>query len=511
MRLRAEDFAGAAAVLAVRAKGGRGRVMQAFTTEECIKLAPRAKLIMERKAKERAERNKIASYFPDDGPLRREFYPKQVEFFAAGAKYKERMFMASNRAGKSEAGAYECVCHATGVYPAWWTGRRFSEPVEIWASGTTSETTRDIVQVKFLGPIGKEGTGMIPADSISKTVARRGGIADSIETIRVKHVSGADSVIGLKAYLQGRESFEGTGKHVVWLDEEPPEDVYTECLYRTATTKGIVMVTFTPLQGMSVVVKGFLEPEKPESRDYKWYIQAGWKDVPHIPEEEKRALLATTPPYQIKARTDGEPSLGAGAIYPIAESEISVDPFEKGIPAGWPRAFGMDVGWNRTAALWGARDPSTGIVYIYSEHYASHQEPALHALAIKSRGEWIPGVIDPACQGSNQIDGRTLLQMYRELGLSLTPAVNAVETGIAEVWQLLVSGKLKVFSNCQNFFREFRRYHRDDKGSGKVVKTDDHLMDTLRYLVVSGRERMTIEPSRENEWRPSVSGGSWAA
>lgn len=483
--------------------------MQALTTEQCIKLAPQAKLVLERRAKERAERNKIASYFPDHGPLRRELYPKQIEFFAAGATYKERMLMAANRCGKSEAGAYEVTCHATGVYPMWWTGRRFFAPVEIWACGTTSETTRDIVQVKLLGPVGKEGTGMIPADSISKTVARRGGIADSIETIRVKHVAGGDSVIGLKAYLQGRESFEGTGKSVVWLDEEPPEDVYTECLFRTATTKGIVMVTFTPLAGMSSVVKGYLEPEKPESREYKWYIQAGWKDVPHIPEEEKRALIATTPPYQIKARTDGEPSLGAGAIYPISESEITCDPMP--IPNHWPRAFGMDVGWNRTAALWGARDPASGILYIYSEHYASHQEPALHALAIKSRGDWIPGVIDPACQGSGQIDGRTLLMMYRELGLNLTPAVNAVETGIAEVWQLLVSGKLKVFSSCQNFFREFRRYHRDDKGSGKVVKTDNHLMDAGRYLIMSGRERMIIEPSKDREWSPPAGGGSWAA
>jgi len=35
-------------------------------------------------------------------------------------------------------------------------------------------------------------------------------------------------------------------------------DVYGECLIRTATTDGIVMITFTPLAGLSEVVLSFL-------------------------------------------------------------------------------------------------------------------------------------------------------------------------------------------------------------------------------------------------------------
>ena len=87
---------------------------------------------------------------------------------------------------------------------------------------------------------------------------------------------------------QGRTSFEGTGKHVIWCDEEPPLDCYTEMLYRTITTKGIVLVTFTPLQGISAVVTSFLEPETEEARAFKRMIQAGWDDVPHL--EERRRL-----------------------------------------------------------------------------------------------------------------------------------------------------------------------------------------------------------------------------
>jgi hypothetical protein len=97
-----------------------------------------------------AERNRrraaFVTLFPDSGPLGREFYPKHLEFFGAGATYKERLFMAANRVGKTVAGAFEAICHLTGRYPHWWQGRRFDKGTDGWACGTNSQTTRDVVQ-----------------------------------------------------------------------------------------------------------------------------------------------------------------------------------------------------------------------------------------------------------------------------------------------------------------------------------------------------------------------------
>ncbi len=217
--------------------------------------------------------------------------------------------------------------------------------------------------------------------------------------------------------------------------------------------------------------------------------------------------MANTPTYQIKARTEGEPALGTGAIYQIAESDITVP--DRAIPEDWPRAYGMDVGWNRTAVVWGARDPGSGVIYLYSEHYQGQGEPASHAQAIRGRGDYIPGVIDPACMGSSQIDGRTLMQMYGRLGLHLSPAENAVEAGIAEVWNLMVSGRLKVMESLSNWLGEFRKYHRDDKGSGKIVKRHDHLMDATRYLIITGRRHMRTKP-QPRPWRPTPPSSPWS-
>lgn len=225
----------------------------------------------------------------------------------------------------------------------------------------------------------------------------------------------------------------------------------------------------------------------------KYVVNAGWDDVPHLDGPTKAKMLAATPPYLRAARSKGEPSLGAGAIYPIEEERIIVDPFA--IPDHWPRVYGKDVGWNRTAVIWGAWDRDSDTVYLYSEHYQGQQKPAEHASAVKARGDWIPGVIDPASKGRSQVDGERLLVLYRNEGLLLYPADNSVEAGIYLVWERLEQGRLKVFSTLRNWRGEYRLYRRDE--NGHIVKRNDHLMDGTRYLIVSGLKRAIIRPRQQ--------------
>lgn len=205
----------------------------------------------------RRSRNKIDSYFPDTGPLRRELYPKHMEFFAAGAIHRERLFLAANRVGKSEAGAYETSLHLTGIYPKWWVGKRFDRPIRAWSCGDTSKTVREIIQAKLLGPPGYHGTGMIRGDLIRR-VTNKSGVPDAADTIYVRHSSGGTSVLGLKSYSEGREAFVGTEQHWIHFDEEADLECYTEALMRTMTTNGHIIQTFTPLQGLSPLVLTFL-------------------------------------------------------------------------------------------------------------------------------------------------------------------------------------------------------------------------------------------------------------
>jgi phage terminase large subunit-like protein len=204
--------------------------------------------------KRRKDRRRLIEYRP---------YAKQREFHAKGSVDRERLLMAGNQLGKTFCGAAEAAIHLTGQYPDWWTGRRFDRPVRAWGGSKTGEVTRDGVQRYLIGEPKDQaqwGTGMIPAESLMDW-SRRQGVADSLDSAIVKHVSGGVSTIGFKSYDQGRQKWQSETLDFVWFDEEPPMDIYMEGLTRTNATGGMTFITFTPLLGMSDVVSMFLGDE----------------------------------------------------------------------------------------------------------------------------------------------------------------------------------------------------------------------------------------------------------
>lgn len=436
----------------------------------------------------RKSRRKLFDYFPDDGPHRRNLYVQHLEFFKLGATFSTRCFMAANRVGKTEGGGgYETTLHLTGRYPDWWEGHRFDRPIDAWAAGDTKETVRDIIQFKMIGPENAYGTGLIPGDDIIRAVRRPNGNG-ALDYVEVRHVSGGVSRLAFKSYDQGREAFQGTEKDVIWLDEESNEGIRSECVIRLMTTRGLLIETFTPLRGLTPIVLKYLgdDAQVPDSRiginGDRAIVMAGWDDVPHLDEQQKARMLAEAETHLRDARSKGVPNIGSGAIYPVAEDQITCEDFA--IPDHWPRAYGLDVGWNCTAAVFGAIDREADVAYLYSLHYQGQQEPSTHVAGIHGRGKWIPGVIDPAARGRSQKDGEQLMQIYQDLGLSISAADNSRESGLFEVHQRLATGRLKVFKSLKPWLAEYRIYRRDEKGH--IVKQKDHAMDATRYLVVSG-------------------------
>ena len=208
-----------------------------------------------------AKRNKWLSLYPDEGPLRRELYNKHTDLFRNGATSNERLAIAANRAGKTLAAAYETTCHATGIYPHWWEGYRFTEPLPCaWIVNKGAKDCRDINEQELLGPSGNlalRGTGMIPAHRILKCTPKS-GTPNAVEFIDILHVSGGTSRLQSKSFDQGREAFQGTATPWIWLDEECPDDVYGECLMRTMTCNGLILMTYTPIQGLTTLTAEFL-------------------------------------------------------------------------------------------------------------------------------------------------------------------------------------------------------------------------------------------------------------
>jgi phage terminase large subunit-like protein len=441
----------------------------------------------------RQAQNKLARYRP---------YTKQAVFHAAGKTNRERLLIAGNQLGKTWSAGFESAMHLTGRYPDDWEGRVFTKPVVGWAAGVTSEATRDTVQRVMCGRINAIGTGSIPKDAIKDKSMKR-GVADAIDTVVVRFGGGGDvqageSLIGFKSYDQGREKFQGETLDFFWPDEEPPDDIYMEGLTRTNATGGIVYMTFTPLQGMSTVVKRFLMDKAPGTHVTTMTIH----DAEHYTDAQREAIIASYPAHERDARTKGIPSLGSGRIFAVSEESVSVEPFP--IPAHWAQLGGMDFGWDHpSAAVRMAWDKDSDTVYVTDCHRQKEQTPQVFALSLKEWPEWLPFAWPHDGLQHDKGSGEQLAAQYKKAGLKMMPeratfpdGTNGVEAGLQDMLARMQLKKLKVFSHLADWFEEFRMYHRKD---GKVVKESDDLMAATRYAYMMRRYAVSKKEAEMSE------------
>lgn len=168
------------------------------------------------------------------------------------------------------------------------------------------------------------------------------------------------------------------------------------------------------------------------------------------------------------------------------------------IPRHWARYQGVDFGNVNMASNWAAMDPETSILYVYRTYHAGHKSVTEHLKdwnAIEESlfepeasyfGRRMP-LRDPICFGGapSENDWRN---EFSESGYGIgQPAVRDVEAGISRVYELIQSGRLKVFDNLEFLIGELETYSRKVNESGEPTaeiedKASFHRADALRYL-----------------------------
>lgn len=444
------------------------------------KLSSATKRALRQEAERLLSLRRLEAYHP---------YIKQRVFHAAGATHRERLFLAGNQLGKTLAGAMEMAIHLTGRYPDWWQGRRWDRPIVAWAAGVTGESTRDNPQRMLLGRPGAQGTGSIPASDIIATT-RAMGVQDLLDTVRVRHVSGGESLLSFKFYEKGREKWQGETLDLVWFDEEPPPDIYSEGLTRTNATGGMVYITATPLLGITEVIRRYYPvPDTPDRHVTQMTID----DAEHYTPEQRERIIASYPPHEREARAKGIPMLGSGRIFPVAEELIKTPAVP--IPPHWRRIGGLDFGWDHPfAAVELCYDADTDTVYVTKTYRVREQTPVFHAAALRPWGDWLPWAWPHDGLQHSKDSGKPLAEQYRAQGLKLlteparypdnpdgTPGTSGVEAGLFDMLDRMQTGRWKVFEHLSDWFDEFRLYHREE---GKVVKLHDDLMSASRYALM---------------------------
>lgn len=445
-------------------------------------------------------------------------YDWQARFHNAGAENPERMLMAANRVGKTFCGAAEVAIHATGLYPKWWKGKVFPRNIRnmtIWVGSQTAEASREVVQVALCGGYDDEvlGTGAIPKEYISgKPTVRQAGMTQVIDMVKVKRIGGGQCRIIFKTYEQGYQKWTGAQPHVVWLDEEPVDyRIYTESMTRVLSSHGVLLVTFTPLEGMTSLVDHYVSP--PASGIY--LQRATWGQAPHLDESEKARLKASYPQHEVKARTAGEPLLGSGLVfYDVDFDDLVVQPFQ--IPNHWARICGIDFGISHPAAgAWLAWDRTQDVIYVYDCYRKTDQLVPYHAEAINRRGKWIPvswphdgHTRDRAVQvgkGKQYLDytaTKELRHHYMDHGVNMLPVSARYRndsTGkqdpepiIMEAHERMMTGRFRIFATCTPLLDEIRNFHRKD---GRIVDRGEDTIKAALYGLMMKRYALTPQPT----------------
>lgn len=436
-------------------------------------------------------------------------YSWQTEFHNAGATFPRRAILAANRVGKTRCIGQEVAIHLTGWYPQGWAGKMFSRPIDACVVARTNEDLRNIVQKELFGEFadGKrtpDGTGWVPANSLGRCTFRNCGVADVIDTIKVRHASGGWSKVMCKSYMQGALHFQGFAIDLGWLDEEPEdEDIVPEFMTRLMDRRGILLFSNTPLLGMSEIVRMFLE-RKPGT----WYVNVGWDQAPHLTEKDRQEYLATYPEHQRKTRTTGTPLMGTGAVYPVEDSEIACDPFP--IPDHYRQIVGVDFGIDHHgAAARIAYDADMDVVYVVDCYRKRDWVPLQHAARINAWGKWIPVSWPHDGMIRDKAGGKPIADQYRahDVNMVEVPACYSEdklggqprEPVTLQILERMRTGRFRVFRGLSEWFEEKRMLHRKD---GKIVPKNDDLESATRYAVMMLRYATSAKESQVK--RPAV-------
>jgi len=438
--------------------------------------------------------------------------PKQEEFLFAGKDYQERLLMAGNRLGKTECAAYEISRHLTGEYPDWWKGRTFDKPVRVWAAGTSGQMVRDTAQEKLCGPPGQSeafGTGFIPKDAFVDFPRAGRSAPDAFDSLQVRHKSGGISRLVFKTYEQERRHWQGAEVDIVWFDEEPPIALAAEG-YTRLGGKGMAMMTFTPLFGMSEVVCRYLEQENAQ----RTVIRYGIRDATFKSQDERDTLMAGYPPHEREARANGDPLMGSGKVFqtPAIDLSIPTIPLER-VPLHWRKLWGLDFGGGSEtahpfAAVLYAWDPeevtrevstplgAVGTSYILAEIRMTNALIIQHVDAIKRIGGNVPVAWPHDGHQKERSSGESMAAIYKKHGLKMLDSHATHPTGgystyagIMDMDLYMAARQWKVADTCSMWFQEYGQYHYKD---GVLVKVRDDLMSASRVAHMMRRRALPV-------------------
>jgi phage terminase large subunit-like protein len=437
-------------------------------------------------------------------------HPKQHEFHASSARKKA--FLGGNRSGKTTAGILDGLiqCVDRDCLPDHLLQYKKWDPPFY---GRIVVPSFDLLQAVAFQKIRE----WCPKDQFAG-----GGFDKAFEktnrVLRFKNGSWFD----FKTFDQDVDKHSGAALHRVHFDEEPPRAIRNENMMRLIDYGGDELFTMTPVLGMSWMYDVIWDPWTKGALENAIVVVVDMDDNPYLSTETKREALEGLSKAEREARKSGRFVHFAGMIYDEFSRMTHVIPEVEQVPANAEVYVGIDPGMRHMAAVVWAYLTADGTMVVFDELALQGYTVKRVAESIKQinmrwgqrtgSGAVVPlqprwYVIDPSARNIMHQTGRSDQMEFTDHGIVTILAQNSVTAGINRVKERLQAHRLAVTANCPVLIDQFRKYRwaapnrGEDDPKEKPVKTDDHLLDALRYVVAS---KPYANPDEEEQYLDPV-------
>lgn len=434
------------------------------------------------KLKRQAREPNVLGYIP---------LAKQTVFHKSDAHI--RLYIGGNRSGKTTSGVVEDIYFLRGEHP-------YKKVPEAPIQGRIVTTSFNEGVKEVIIPKLKQW--------IPPSLLINGSWEDSYSKGERVLTLANGSTCELMSYDQDQQKFSGTSRHFTHFDEEPPFDIYTECMARLIDTQGDAWLTLTPLDGMTWIYDDLYIPGR-EGRPHILVVEASIYENTNLSDDAiARYLETVNDPDERQARISGKFIQLGGKVYkeydPGTEDEPGIhiiENFDYKKCLDWEWHVSMDHGLNNpTCFLWHVISPQ-GEIITFDEHYANEMTVAEHAAIVlekcRAYGKMPTFVGDPSIAQRSAITMTSIQQEYSSHGVYIGLGNNDVNIGINKVkGYMRINPKTKRPTwrhtpNCVNLKRELlrlrwktyqsKKMQHDHNPYEEIHKRDDHAPDALRY------------------------------
>ena len=413
----------------------------------------------------------LESFVPNPGA--------QTDFLKSKARI--RAMFGGNSLGKTSSMVIELLYHHTGMHPH----RDVSNTHHTWLVIPTARKAEDYwIEIQKWCP-----PSMLPKSD-------RMGTSD-IKRFRFKN----GSICTIFSHDQDLAVFESTNISGAFFDEPPPRNIYV-AVYRglRANPDWFICIAATPLSDPWMYEQIYIPGSTGANKDIEIFEGSTYENK-HIPTSWIESFRNSLTEDEIKTRIYGKFGMLQGRVFSQFKLEDHVIP-EQIWPADWPVYLAVDPHPKKPHALLAIGvTPDDNYVAI-DEHFETGEISELAETIKKWEKKYlVDSTIIDNSGSSLDWTRQSAVQILADNGILVTPVRRSdkdVSGGINRIKQLLKGTKdrqgnwtpqLKVMANCKGLIREFSLYtwavpKNPERGDAeKVVKTNDELLDCLRYIV----------------------------